>query len=41
MSVNTRLGPEVLALDAEAETARICAWMVETVASTLHRRGES
>jgi len=39
MSTSTRLGPEVLALDAEAETARICTWMVETVANTLHRRG--
>ena len=39
MSTPTRLGPEVLALDAEAETARICTWMVETVANTLHRRG--
>ena len=39
MTAATRLGPDVLALDAEAETARICAWMVETVASTLHRRG--
>jgi NAD+ synthase len=39
MGTPTRLGPDVLALDAEAETARICAWMVETVASTLHRRG--
>jgi NAD+ synthase len=39
MATTTRLGPDVLALDAEAETARICAWMVETVASNLHRRG--
>jgi NAD+ synthase len=39
MNTTPRLGPDVLALDAEAETARICAWMVETVASTLHRRG--
>ena len=39
MTATARLGPDVLALDAEAETARICAWMVETVASTLHRRG--
>ena len=33
------LGPHVLELDAAAEVERICAWMVEGVAGTLHRRG--
>jgi NAD+ synthase len=33
------LGPEVLELDPAAEVERICAWMVQEVSSTLHRRG--
>ncbi|MCB1497236.1 MAG: NAD(+) synthase [Bauldia sp.] len=33
------LSPEVLTLDAEAETARIAAWMREQVARRLRRRG--
>lgn len=33
------LGPHVLELDLAAEVERICAWMVDAVASTLHRRG--
>ena len=33
------LGPDVLAIDAAAEVARISQWMVESVATTLHRRG--
>ena len=32
-------GPDVLALDCEAEVQRICAWMVDTVAAGLHKRG--
>ena len=30
---------DVLTLDAEKEVERICAWMVDTVAKRLHRRG--
>ena len=33
------LGPHVLDLDLAKEVDRICAWMVDTVANTLHRRG--
>ena len=33
------LGPDVLEIDAAAEVARISQWMVESVATTLHRRG--
>jgi NAD+ synthase len=33
------LGPQVLELDVAAEVERICAWMVQEVSSTLHRRG--
>ncbi len=36
---NIGLGPSVLALDAAAEVQRIGAWMVETVATTLRKRG--
>lgn len=32
-------GPEVLALDAQAETSRIAEWMVQVVATQLRRRG--
>ncbi len=32
-------GPEVLALDAQAETSRIADWMVQVVATQLRRRG--
>ena len=35
--MGSRLGPQVLALDAAAEVDRICAWMVETVASQRRR----
>jgi NAD+ synthase len=34
-----KLDESVLALDAEAEVERICEWMTQTVATTLHRRG--
>jgi NAD+ synthase len=37
--VTMRLGPHVLDLDAAAEVERICGWMVQEVAGTLHRRG--
>ena len=33
------LGPHVLDLDLTAEVDRICTWMVDAVANTLHRRG--
>ena len=33
------LGPDVLALDPLTEVARISAWMLDAVATTLHRRG--
>jgi NAD+ synthase len=34
-----KLGPEVLNLDYAAEADRIARWMVDTVATQLHRRG--
>ena len=39
MTTRAALGPEVLAFDADAEVKRICDWMIETVATTLQRRG--
>lgn len=35
----TAFGPQVLDLDCEAETNRICDWMRDVVASELRRRG--
>jgi NAD+ synthase len=37
--VTTRLGAHVLELAAAAEVERICAWIVQEVSGTLHRRG--
>jgi NAD+ synthase len=39
MSPARALHPELLAIDLHAEVARICEWMVDAVARTLHRRG--
>jgi NAD+ synthase len=39
MALPSTIGPDVLALDAAAEVARIGDWMVGAVATDLHKRG--
>ena len=39
MNGTVALRPDVLALDCGAEADRIAGWMVETLATRLHRRG--